>query len=93
MTANDNDDSIDFRIANVADVGNFVGVDASRQEPWAGFIGKPFSWGWITMNQQGYCDGLLLSFGEIIFPQLVFNVMASSIEVGKITKESWVSVQ
>jgi hypothetical protein len=47
-----------------------------------------FGWGWITMNQQGYCDGLLLSFGKVIFPQLVLNVMASAIEVGKIAKDS-----
>ncbi|SRR5213593_273957 len=93
VTADENDDSIDFKIANVADVGNVSGIDASCLEPWVAFIGKRFGWGWITMNQQGYCDGLLLSFGEIIFPQLVLNVMASSIEVGKITKDSWVSVQ
>ena len=87
VIADENDDSIDFRIADETDLRNGVSVDVSHQEPWNSFIGTPFGWGWVTVNQQGYCDGLLLSFGGIV-PQLVLNVIASSIKVGMITRAS-----
>ena len=64
--------------------GNSDGVDVSELDPWRAFIGKPFGWGWITMNQQGYCDGILLSFEEVAFPELVLNVVAASIKIGRI---------
>lgn len=56
-----------------------TGVDAGKSKPWSGLIGKPFGWGWVTINQQGYCDGVLLSFGGIT-PQIFLNVVASSID-------------
>ena len=87
VVADENDYSIDFRIADATDLRNGVSVDVSHQEPWNSFIGRPFGWGWVTVNQQGYCGGLLLSFGGIV-PQLVLNVIASSIKVGMITRAS-----
>jgi hypothetical protein len=83
VTADENDDSIDIAAPVAAELRD-GGVDASRLEPWKDFIGKLFSWGWVAVNQQGYCDGLLLSFGGIV-PQLCLNVIASSIKVGTIT--------
>jgi Family of unknown function (DUF6334) len=81
VAADEEDDSIDIAISE----GNRPkGVDASRQEPWSELIGKPFGWGWLTINQQGYCDGILLSFGDIR-PQVLLNVMASSIKVAAIS--------
>ena len=80
-TANAEDDSIDIEIANTHDVQNLGDIDASQLQPWKDLIGKPFAWGWVTVNQQGYCDGILCSFGEFI-PQLTLNVVASSIKVG-----------
>jgi hypothetical protein len=53
-------------------------LDASNSEPWSCFIGKPFGWGWLTINQQGYHDGVLLSF-DGIEPGIILNVMASEI--------------
>lgn len=82
--ADKDDDSIDLELTSAGDFHNAERVDASQTEPWKSFIGKPFGWGWITVNQQGYCDGLLLSF-EGIVPQLVLNVVASSIKVARIT--------
>jgi hypothetical protein len=62
-----------------------------RWKPWRGFIGEPFGWGWITINQQDALDGILISFAGIT-PQLMLNVMASSIEEGIIHQSSEKSV-
>jgi len=85
VIADENDDSVDLEVAETTDDHNAGSVDASHLEPWNNFIGRAFGWGWVTVNQQGYCDGLLLSF-EGIIPQLVLNVIASSIKVGMIMK-------
>lgn len=84
VIADENDDSIDIAVAETADLRNAGGVDGSPLEPWNRLIGKPFGWGWVTVNQQGYCDGLLLSFGGIV-PQIALNVMASSIKISTVT--------
>jgi hypothetical protein len=73
------DDTLKFHLTSNKDLNTKGWIDASRSEPWSGFIGKPFGWGWITINQQDALDGILLSFGGIT-PQLMLNVMASSIE-------------
>lgn len=83
VVADENDDTIDIKVADSADLRNAGYVDASKVEPWQSLIGESFGWGWVTVNQQGYCDGLLLSFGGIV-PQLAINVIASSIKVGTI---------
>jgi hypothetical protein len=83
ITADENDDTIEFVTTDANDFHNSDGADASHREPWKRFIGKSFGWGWATVNQQGYCDGLLLSF-EGIIPQVMLNVMASSIKIALI---------
>jgi hypothetical protein len=84
VTADKNDDSVEVEIAKVVDTKtNLEGMDPNHAEIWKTFIGKSFGWGWVTVNQQGYCDGLLLSFGGIV-PQLLLSVVASSIKVSKI---------
>ena len=73
------DDTIMFRVV-INKVLNTNGwLDATHSEFWRDFIGKPFGWGWITINQQDAIDGVLLSFGGIT-PQLMLNVIASSIQ-------------
>jgi hypothetical protein len=84
IVADENDDTIDITIADSPDPHSIGGVDGSSLKPWNSFIGKRFGWGWVTVNQQGYRDGLLLSF-ESIVPQIVLNVIASSIKVGTIS--------
>lgn len=81
--ADENDDSIELSVSETRDFLNEGGVDVSQMEPWASLIGASFGWGWLTINQQGYCDGLLLAFAGIV-PQIVLNVIASSIKVGTI---------
>jgi hypothetical protein len=84
VTADENDDSIEVEITErVHSETNLEGMNSNHAELWKAFIGRSFGWGWITVNQQGYCDGLLLSF-EGINPQLLLNVVASSIKASKI---------
>jgi len=73
------DDTIVFHVIGNKDLKTNTWMDASHSEPWSGLIGEPFGWGWITINQQDALDGILLSFGGIT-PQLMLNVMASSIQ-------------
>jgi hypothetical protein len=77
-------DTIDFSVKESANVGKAGYINASQLEPWNHFFGRPFVWGWVTINQQGYCDGLLLSFDSIA-PSVILNVVASEIHVGVIT--------
>jgi hypothetical protein len=79
------DDSIVFHLISNKDLNANGWIDASHSEPWSGFIGEPFGWGWITINQQDALDGVLLSFGGIT-PKLMLNVMASSIEESVISQ-------
>lgn len=81
------DDTIMFHFTS-NEVLNMNGwIDATHSEFWRDFIGKPFGWGWITINQQDALDGVLLSFGGIT-PQLMLNVMASSIQERVIQPQS-----
>jgi hypothetical protein len=85
ILADENDDSIDVALLEDTNGRNMNELDASDLDPWRSFITRPLGWGWVTVNQQGYCDGLLLSFGGI-FPQIALNVVASSIKVATITE-------
>jgi len=84
VAADENDDSIDIAVAGPNGPAPVGGVDGSQLPPWNNIVGKPFGWGWVTVNQQGYCDGLLLGFGGIV-PQIALNAIASSIKVGVIS--------
>ena len=83
VIADENDDSLDLKVAATTDPRSLGAVDVSDLGPWQLFIGQPFGWGWLTLNQQGYCDGALLSWGGIV-PQIVLNVRASSIHAESI---------
>jgi hypothetical protein len=58
--------------------------DGSSTMPWSHHLGQPFSWGWLTINKQGYIDGALLGFGDDIYPKIALNVIASEIKVGAV---------
>ena len=79
VTANPDDDTVTLDITNHSDADKKGWIDANRSEVWKSFIEKPLGWGWVTVNQQGYVDGILLSFGGLT-PQVILNVIASSIE-------------
>lgn len=74
------DDTIDFKCANLSDLTQAGREQASEIDGWQEFVGMPFGWGWIALNQQGYCDGLLLSFGGIQ-PNVLLHVVASEIKL------------
>ena len=80
IVADSRDDTIDYRTVRTAECQYPYGADVSESANWKGLIGQRFGWGWITVNQQGHCDGLVLSFGGIT-PQVLLNVRASSIYV------------
>ncbi|MFY9724038.1 MAG: DUF6334 family protein [Bryobacteraceae bacterium] len=88
VEGNPDDDSIEIQFVNQGEFQNTEAVETSHLDPWARFIGKPFGWGWVTVNQQGYCDGLLLSFGGID-PQLLLTVAASALVVSTITRHEF----
>jgi hypothetical protein len=52
---------------------------------WKQSIGQEFGWGWVTVNQQGYLDGVMLSFGGIT-PQFLITAAASCLKVSHIGK-------
>ena len=70
----------DISIAELGPDASDLIIDASRTEPWAGLLAKPFFWGWIALNQQGYLDGILIIFDGVI-PQVLRTVAASSNKV------------
>jgi hypothetical protein len=54
--------------------------------PWAEYIGEKGGWTWLAVNQQGYCDTALISFGNII-PNIMLHVICSAIKVFTIAPE------
>lgn len=54
--------------------------DLTTELAWSRFIGKELSTGWLTLNQQGYTDGALLSFDGVV-PEIGLNVVAAAFEV------------
>jgi hypothetical protein len=86
------DDTVSFRVTTAEGLCRTDYVDVSSIEPWKELVGKPFCWGWVTINQQGYTDGILLSFDEI-FPRVILNVIASSFVVGLISEMSKTQVE
>jgi len=77
------DDSVQlFKVSN-SEAGQLLQFAEPAVGVWSKFIGQKFGWGWITVNQQNYLDGVLLSFNEIV-PNVLLNVMASSLYVFEI---------
>lgn len=86
VKANEDDDTVGLSVLP-PDQLTIEGHDVADVQPWRDFIGRSFGWGWLIMNQQGYIDGVLLGF-DGIDPQLLLNVVASSIKVSRIVRES-----
>src|SRR5262249_23098225 len=81
ITANEEEDSLELRTSSRDDAAGFL--DVSQTEPWKKIVGKKFGWGWLTINQLGSWDGLILGFGSAT-PQIMLHVRESSIRVGVI---------
>jgi len=83
VEADPNTDTVELWAEDKTKIRAADRMDASDSPTWRSVMGRSFGWGWITMNQQGYCDGVLLSFDGIT-PQIMLNVTASSIKESKI---------
>ena len=51
-----------------------------HDDPWTRYLNQECGWTWLAINQQGYWDTVLISF-ETVVPNVLLNVMASSIHV------------
>jgi len=58
-----------------------------RAEPWKQAVGQRIGWTWLAMNQQGYCDTAMLSFGDIV-PSIMLHVLGSSVQIFEIKERS-----
>ena len=83
FTANPDDDTIDVRCEDIPSANSSAWKPLSAKEPWKSLIGSAFGWGWIAVNQQGYCDGIILSFDDIL-PTIMLYVLGSSITVRRL---------
>jgi hypothetical protein len=81
VIANPNDDSVDLTVVS-GEEPQPAAVDVSAQQPWNRFLAKPFGWGWLAINQQGYRDCIMLSFDDPVLPSVSLNVVASSLNIG-----------
>ena len=72
-------DIVNLRVEETAALEKTGRTDASESRTWKRFVGEPFGWGWVAVNQQGYFDSVLLSFSGIS-PQLMLIVEASSLK-------------
>ena len=84
--ADEDDDTIVLWTASTESLEISAEVDMRLATTlWEPFVGKQFGWGYVVVNQQGYCDGLLLGFADIR-PKVFLQVVASSIEVRSISE-------
>lgn len=81
-TAEEDYDTLRIEVRTEQSLTGFTHISATA--PWDRYLGQPFSWGWLTLDQQGYPDGVLLGFGDDIYPKIILNVIASEIKVGAI---------
>lgn len=77
---NEDEDTIDVRCTKPSAIDFSDLRRADPEEPWCRFMGKSLTWGWVAVNQQGYQDGVLLSF-DYVMPSVMLCVAASSAEI------------
>jgi hypothetical protein len=87
VLADEDDDTVAISAVDTESLEIAPESDVSHLPLWEPFIARPFGWGYAVVNQQGYCDGLLLSFGDIR-PKVLLQVIASSIDVKAISEFS-----
>jgi hypothetical protein len=90
--ANADDDTLSVECRRISTARVSKLLRKSTDLIWDRFVGKAFGWGWVTVNQQGYCDGALVSFNGIR-PNVSLGVMASSIETGIVQPDEEVKIE
>jgi hypothetical protein len=83
FSANPDNDTLAVHCEDTGPLDPAVWARIDSVEHWSVLIGNAFGWGWITINQQGYCDGMLVSFDGIL-PNVLLCVSGSSIAVSQI---------
>jgi hypothetical protein len=78
--ANEDDDTLSVYSKSAAAFDSRGLSRKTDSRIWQPLVGKAFGWGWVTVNQQGYCDGALLSFNGLT-PTVLLEVTASSITI------------
>jgi hypothetical protein len=61
------------------------GTAINDVQPWATNIGKSIGWNWVAVNQQGYMDSVLISFGCVV-PEIAIFAVASGLQVHSISR-------
>jgi hypothetical protein len=68
-----------------AELFDTAGMTSVRGSPaWVSLVGQVFGWGWVTINQQGYQDGVVLSF-DGLEPNVMLTAAGSSIRIYSIS--------
>jgi uncharacterized protein DUF6334 len=83
FAANPDDDTISVRCEGTPSPNSSGWRRINGKTAWKSLIGAAFGWGWITINQQGYCDGVLLSFNGLR-PTIMLCVVGSSITIRRL---------
>ncbi|MEM7570540.1 MAG: DUF6334 family protein, partial [Pseudomonadota bacterium] len=81
ITTHEDTDEVCVSSVRWVDRENSKGVDFFDK-----YLGKKVGWCWQCTNSQGYRDSFMISFDEVVIPQLMFIVVASSIEYREISK-------
>jgi hypothetical protein len=88
FSVDDDDDTVEVRCQET-ETFDPTGLDrADAVAPWSSWTGKPFGWGWVAINQQGYEDGILLSFGGLE-PSVLLVAAASSLRVYAVSESAY----
>ena len=87
FTVDPDADTVDVRCLD-ADAFDPSGlVPAPATAPWTALLGRSIGWGWVAINQQGYQDGVLLSFGGLE-PSVLLVAAASSLRVYSVNESA-----
>ena len=91
VNVNSDDDTVEFACIDSLQLAYPPENDKSKASPWKEILGQEFGWGWVVINQQGYLDGIILSFGGIT-PQFLITAVASALKINDIGGQTHASV-
>ncbi len=86
FTANSDDDSITVDWEDCSSFNTPGWAAVHNHELWRTLIGSAFGSGWVTINQQGHRDGVVLSFNGVR-PVVMLNVVDSAISISRVIDE------
>jgi hypothetical protein len=84
FSANPDDDTLKVDYSNEMSFETDGWRCISTDIPWINILGHHIDMLWITINNQGYCDGAIIGIDGLL-PSIIMNVIASNICVFNIT--------